>query len=267
MTTLAETPATAARWRARLAVTEGDVAAAQVLRHLCFVAGPGLPSRPGGRDADRFDATCRHLLVELAAGGAPVACCRIMVLPDGRALPESYAAQFYALGPLADWPDPLVEVGRFCIRPGLRDPDVLRVAWAALTQIVDAAGAGMMFGCSSFAGTDPAEHRAALALLSARHQGPAALRPGIRAAEVVALSDLATGPLDAREGMRRMPPLLRTYLAMGGWVGDHAVVDRDLGTLHVFTAVEVGRVPPARAARLRALAQDGRPLAVPEQTD
>jgi L-ornithine Nalpha-acyltransferase len=39
----------------------------------------------------------------------------------------------------------------------------------------------------------------------------------------------------------RLPPLLRTYLGMGGWVSDHAVVDRELDTLHVFTCVEVGQ--------------------------
>ena len=51
-----------------------------------------------------------------------------------------------------------------------------------------------------------------------------------------------------------MPPLLRTYLAMGGWVGRHAVLDRGLGTIHVLTAVETARIPPARARALRALA-------------
>jgi putative hemolysin len=49
-----------------------------------------------------------------------------------------------------------------------------------------------------------------------------------------------------------MPPLLRSYLAMGGWVSDHAVVDTDLGTLHVFTGLEIRRVPQARALTLRA---------------
>ena len=44
-----------------------------------------------------------------------------------------------------------------------------------------------------------------------------------------------------------------TYLAMGGWVSDHAVVDRDLHTLHVFTGVEIARIPAARARLLRAL--------------
>jgi putative hemolysin len=51
-----------------------------------------------------------------------------------------------------------------------------------------------------------------------------------------------------------MPPLLRTYLAMGGWVSDHAVVDRDLGTLHVFTGLEIAAIPPGRARALRAVA-------------
>jgi putative hemolysin len=51
-----------------------------------------------------------------------------------------------------------------------------------------------------------------------------------------------------------MPPLLRSYLAMGGWVSDHAVLDKALNTLHVFTGLEVSTIPPARARRLRALA-------------
>jgi L-ornithine Nalpha-acyltransferase len=51
-----------------------------------------------------------------------------------------------------------------------------------------------------------------------------------------------------------MPPLLKTYLMMGGWVSDHAVVDRDLGTMHVFTGVEISAIPPARKRLLRSVA-------------
>ena len=56
---------------------------------------------------------------------------------------------------------------------------------------------------------------------------------------------------DAKRAMLAMPPLLRTYLLMGGWVSDHAVVDRDLNTLHVFTGLEIRAIPPARARLLR----------------
>ena len=50
-----------------------------------------------------------------------------------------------------------------------------------------------------------------------------------------------------------MPPLLRTYLLMGGWASDHAVVDRQLNTMHVFKGVEVGAISAARKRLLRAL--------------
>ena len=53
--------------------------------------------------------------------------------------------------------------------------------------------------------------------------------------------------------MRAMPPLLKIYLIMGGWVSDHAVVDSHMNTLHVFTGVEIGMIPPERKRLLRAL--------------
>jgi putative hemolysin len=59
---------------------------------------------------------------------------------------------------------------------------------------------------------------------------------------------------DRKTALLGVPPLLRTYLGMGGWVSDHAVIDRALDTLHVFTGVEIARIPPARARALRAIA-------------
>jgi L-ornithine Nalpha-acyltransferase len=52
-----------------------------------------------------------------------------------------------------------------------------------------------------------------------------------------------------------MPPLLRSYLMMGGWVSDHAVIDRQMGTHHVFTGLQIAAIPAGRARLLRALAQ------------
>ena len=63
---------------------------------------------------------------------------------------------------------------------------------------------------------------------------------------------LPAGPFDERRALQQMPGLLRSYLAMGGWVSDHAVIDRDLGTLHVLTVVDIAAIPPARARLLRA---------------
>lgn len=259
----------------------GDLAEAQALRHLAFrrrisvgskaggAAGMAADGRVGaaagaaagaevsaemgaemsagaefGRDRDKFDPLCRHLLVRTPPG-ALVACCRLQAFAQGCDLSGSYSAQFYDLSRLTALTGCRLELGRFCLHPAHHDPDILRLIWGALTQIVDAEGVTLLFGCSSFAGADPGPHLQALATLR-HHIGPAACAPGPRAAERV---DLPAGP--GRVG--GLPTLLRSYLAMGAWVSDHAVIDRHMDTLHVFTALPTARVPAARARALRAV--------------
>lgn len=234
---------------ARLAETPDDVVRAQELRHLCFLADRGL-SQPGGREADGFDAACDHVLVE--QDGQLVACFRLMFLPAAE-IGTSYSAQFYDLAPLAQRPGTMMELGRFCTHPAVTDPDVLRLCWAAITRLVEDRGVRMMFGCTSFPGADPVRHAEALAHLGRAHAAPAGQGPGRKGAAV----PLPDAPADPRAALAAMPPLLRSYLGMGAWVSDHAVIDPELDTLHVFTAVEVARIPPARARALRLLAAAG----------
>lgn len=238
------------RYRASLrsaSALGADLERAQRLRHDCFIRAAGLPMRDGGRDHDPYDPHCLHLLVEDVLTGQLLATCRLMLLGPAD-LHRAYGAQFYDLRPLAALPAPFLEIGRFCTAPDQRDPDILRLAWARIGALVDAEGVGLMFGCSSFMGNDPAPYAAAFDLLAARHLGPAPLRPRPLRGQGTALTPQAP---PAPEGMRVMPPLLRAYLAMGAWVGADLVRDSDLHTLHVFTAVETRHVSPARARSLR----------------
>lgn len=245
----------AGRYAVRLSRAPDDVLAAQRLRHMAFVARRGGAGRAGGVDADALDARCQHGLIRDEATGDLVGCFRLLFLPDGAAISQSYSAQFYDLSGLAAVAGPLAEIGRFCVRPGLRDPDILRSAWAALTRLVDERGVTMLIGCSSFEGAKVAAHLDALALLRDRHLAPPAWRPGLRAAEAVGFDEALRGVrADMNNGLRSMPPLLRSYLAMGGRVSDHAVIDRDLDTIHVFTGVEIAAIPAQRARLLRTLA-------------
>jgi putative hemolysin len=180
---------------------------------------------------------------------------RLLPLADGARIGESYSAQYYELSPLADFVGPIVEMGRFCVDPATRDPDILRIAWAALTRHVDATGVKLLFGCASFKGTDAAAYLDAFAMLKERHLGPKRWRPRVKAPDVFRFAARLRRRPDARLAMRRMPPLLKSYLMMGGWVSDHAVVDVEMDTLHVFTGVEVGAIPPARKRLLRAVAE------------
>ena len=245
---------TGGRYKARLAETSEDVLACQQLRYMTFVATRGLADAPDrdGLDVDEFDAHCRHMMVEDSRSGQLVCCFRMMPLDSGADIGRSYSAKYYDLDALRSYEGPLVEMGRFCIHPAWKDPAILRVAWTAMTKFVDDNKVKMLFGCSSFEGVDAENYADAFALLTEKHIAPKRLLPRVKAPKVVLFGrQFRLRAPNMKLALSRMPPLLRTYLVMGGWVSDHAVVDNELNTLHVFTGVEISRVPKSRARLLR----------------
>ncbi len=238
------------RYVARLSRAPDDIAAAQALRGLSFADASQI-----AHDHDGFDDICTHILIEESATDRLVCCFRILPLRAGSEIARSYAAQFYDLSVLSRFAGPMVEMGRFCVHPDCGDPDILRVAWAAMTRHVDENGVELLFGCSSFVGTDEAAYLDAFATLKDRYLAPRGWQPRIKAETVFDYARaLRERTPDRRLAMLQMPPLLRTYLAMGGWVSDHAVVDRQMNTLHVFTGVEIAAIPAVRKRLLRAAA-------------
>lgn len=235
------------RYRARLAQSSEDIRAAQDLRTLAFDTRH--------LDSDDFDTQCSHVLVEDTQSAGRLVCCfRMLTMDHGREIGRSYSAQFYDLSSLEGFSGRMVEMGRFCIHPTLNDPDILRVAWGAMTSYVDHNNVEMLFGCSSFAGTETEQYLDAFAMLKHRHLAPKRWLPRVKAPDVFRFATRLRRRPDTKKAMLRMPPLLRTYLMMGGWVSDHAVVDRQMNTLHVFTGVEIGAIPPARKRLLRTVA-------------
>ncbi len=231
---------------ARCAARPEDVERAQALRARAF----GLDCAV---DADAFDDSCQHILIEDRRTGA-LACCFRMLTLTGETISMSYSAQFYELSNLAGFEGRMVEMGRFCVDPEMSDPDILRVAWGAMTRFVDDHEIDLLFGCSSFQGTETESYLDAFAMLKDRHLAPPRWLPRVKAPDVFRFAARLRRKPDRRKAMLRMPPLLKTYLMMGGWVSDHAVVDRQLNTLHVFTGVEISGIPEARKRLLRAVA-------------
>ncbi|AUH34036.1 GNAT family N-acetyltransferase [Paracoccus tegillarcae] len=239
----------------RFSETAPDIRAAQRLRGLCFLPrdhGSDRTDHGEALDSDAHDEICRHVLIEDKQSGTLVCCFRILPLSCGSEIARSYSAQYYNLSSLAGYDGKLIEMGRFCIHPEWHDPDILRVAWAALADYVETEGVELLFGCSSFIGTDPGAYADAFAMLRERHLAPKRWLPRVKAPQVFRFARaLRLRRADSRKALAAMPPLLRSYLAMGGWVSDHAVVDQQLNTLHVFTGLEISAIPPARKRLLR----------------
>ena len=199
--------------------------------------------RQGRDDRDDFDSDSLHLWVGRPAG--PVeATLRVRRHRDATGLLQGYAASLYDLGAMARLGGETLELGRLCTQGG--DGDLLRLLWAGVARLALVTGAARLIGCTSFHTTDAGSLGPAWALLAARHQGPADRRPAAKAPETLSF-DTVQASADP-EAAALLPGLLRAYLAMG------VVIDRDLGTCHVFTCVEIDRMPEARRRALQRLA-------------
>lgn len=248
MTTSTEFPElTLGRLRLRAALTQDDMAQVAQLRKVRFRDNKSA-------DLDRFDPFCTHLLITERDSSEALACARLRLL-TGPALESGYCAEFYDLSPMVSAQMRALELGRVCIAESHRhDPDILRAVLSGLAIHSESQAVDLLIGCASFKGDDPARHAAALGLLRARHTGPHELSPRKRAALAFDLPEHAA-MADQKSALQAIPALLRMYLGMGGWVSDHAVRDPVLDTVHVFTAVEVARIPPKRKRLLMGLTQ------------
>lgn len=225
-------------YQARISQSCDVMTLALALRHNAFV-----PQELSDQDA--FDHLSQHGIVIDTRTNTTCVAFRVRVLHDGIDLNATYTGRAYGLTPLHTVKGPFIELGRVCQSDAQPDPMALRVAWAALTALVDQHDATMLVGCTSFPGADVTLHSAALARLRRTHLGPAQLRPTRKSTDAFDL------PASGTKG--RLPHLLEIYLGMGGWVSDHAVIDRTLDTIHIFTGLCIADIPERRKARLRAL--------------
>ena len=228
-------------YRARFASSQKDIFAPQTLRYQCFNL-----SNKFELDIDDFDTVCQHVLIENLETEKLICCYRILKFDNGENISSSYSSKFYDLKALESYTEPMIEIGRFCIDSEVNDPSVVLTAWAALAQIVDQNQTELLFGCSSFEGIEKEKYLDSFALLRDRYMAPDHWRPKIKAAQVFYYSKDLIYKVDKKKALLNMPPLLKTYLSMGAWVSDHAVVDLNMKTLHLFTGMEISKIPKSR---------------------
>lgn len=231
----------------RLASDPGEIEAAQRLRHTVF--RPGSASETDSLDVDRFDAFCDHLIVtdeHLAAGENIVATYRLMGDGDAAAAGGYYSESEFDLAPLFARHPKLrfLEFGRSCVLPAYRNRRTIELLWHGSWAYVRRFRYDVMFGCASFAGTDPAPHIEALSFLF--HHAGARDDWAVRARRDCRLDflPLPEKAIDARRAIRALPPLIKGYLRLGALFAREAAVDHAFGSLDVLVLLPVARLNP-----------------------
>lgn len=232
------------RYAVRLARTEADVRAAQLLRFLVFNVElkEGLESSYHTMlDIDRFDAICDHLLVEDVATGEIVGTYRMQ--PGGRAASHLgyYSQQEFDFTPFESIRGQLIELGRACIHQQHRSFSVLNLLWKGIIEYTELHGARWVIGCSSLTSQDPAHGWSAYHAMES-HRAPEAFQtrplPGWECAEV---------PVDP--SWCEVPRLLAAYLALGAKICAPPALDREFRTIDFLTLCDVRTLPHRRYRR------------------
>ena len=118
----------------------------------------------------------------------------------------------------------------------------MQLLWRGIAAYVFRHRIDLMFGCASLGGTDPDRVAPELTYLYHNHLAPPALRPRALAARYVEMQRLPLERVDQRRALTSLPPLVKGYLRLGGFVGDGAVIDPQFNTIDVAVVVKTDLV-------------------------
>ncbi len=194
--------------------------AAQRLRFDVFTSEPGfeMPAATGGRDADRFDDYCDHLLVRDNRTDSFVGCYRMLPPDAAIAAGGYYTATEFDLTALDPTKSRVVEMGRAVVRPEHRSGSVLGLMWAGILHYLEVTGLEWVMGCVSVPmqgspADRPGENvRGVRDLLLSKHGSDANRRVVPYNPVIVDGTGLDELPAPARPAV---PPLLKGYLRLG----------------------------------------------------
>jgi putative hemolysin len=239
-------PIIAGGLEARLANSEADIDAAQALRYRVFYeelgARPTVNHRGLRRDFDDFDSVCDHILVIDRDCGDPaggvVGTYRVLRRSKAETGIGFYSSGEYDISRLEAYPGEILELGRSCVDERYRTRSTMQLLWRSIAAYVTLYEIGLLFGCGSLQGTDPNALAEQLSYLYHYHLAPPALRPRALPEHYVDMRLLDEENIDPRRVMSELPPLIKGYLRLGGFIGDGAVIDHQFNTTDISVIVK-----------------------------
>ncbi len=242
-----------ARFSVRLARTEAELRAVQRLRYDVFVTelgGGGAQVDHAARlECDRFDAYGDHMILCDNFDAQVVGVYRLLRMDQAQSAGQFYCADEYDLAPLTGSGRRLLELGRSCLHPKVRGGAAMMYLWQGLSRYIAQHRVDVLFGAASFHGTDIGALAQPLSLLHHRHLAPEGLRVQAIGDAHQPMDLLPEASIDRRAAMVAVPPLIKAYLRLGGFVGQGAFVDHAFNTTDVCLVLDTARMNP-RQVRL-----------------
>ena len=234
----------------RLAATADEIDAVQALRYRVFYEEMGARADPAAaiarRDRDAYDGVADHLLVvnhELGEGPASViGTYRLIKASAAARIGCFYSSSEYDIHEMESFPGNVLELGRSCVDSRFRNKRAMQLLWRGIAAYVFLHRIDLMFGCASLPGTSPEALASELTYLYVNHLAPLGMRPRALPNRYVDMCRVDPATLDSKRVLAKLPPLIKGYLRLGGFVGDGAVIDTQFNTTDVAVVVKTALV-------------------------
>jgi putative hemolysin len=194
------------------------------------------------RDFDIYDTLCDHLLViDHSRGSGPdgvVGTYRLIRRTAAARIGQFYSSEEYDISRIEEYPGEVLELGRSCVDQAFRNRPTMQLLWRGIAAYAYQYDIRLMFGCASLPGTDPEALAVPLSYLYYHHLAPPALRPVALPHRYVDMRLLEDYEINPRTAINELPPLVKGYLRLGGFVGEGAVIDHQFGTTDVSIVVK-----------------------------
>jgi putative hemolysin len=183
-------------------------------------------------ESDQFDKHSEHLIaVDQNAGGAVIGVYRLMTAQMAKKAGGFYSENEFDLTALKSSRRKILELGRSCGHANYRDGTAMFQLWRGLAEYVLTHEIEILFGVASFHGTEPKKYAQALSNLASVYAAPEHLLTKSKKYQSMALVN--PNQIDRNTAIRETPSLIKSYLRLGGVVGDGAYIDYDFNTIDV----------------------------------
>ncbi|MCM8790473.1 MAG: GNAT family N-acetyltransferase [Candidatus Omnitrophica bacterium] len=237
------------RFIVKVAENHEEIEAAQRLRYEVFNIEQGRGLRGAekyGIDFDEFDEYCLHLIAIEKESGKVVGTYRAHLGCVANSAKGFYSSKEYEIRGLYSIADKCLELGRTCVSADHRSGVVIALLWSGIAELLVRAKLTYMLGCVSLDGTDPRTAWAVHEYLSRTGKVSKDFmvipRPGFKVARPPR-NDIKKLLSDEAALRKKIPPIFKGYLRLGGRICGEPALDREFGTIDFFVLVDVSKVP------------------------
>ena len=216
---------------------------AQYLRHRVFFGGRG-------KDADRFDRFCDHLVAVDRKSQKAVGTYRLLLGSTAKKNLGFYSESEFDLSNIKkNCNGELLEMGRACVDSAYRKYPVINLMWASLLDYFKEKEVSFVLGCASINTPTSDKVGAILKFFRNNCSGPEKFSVAPLKGKEYPCSDGAK--LSDREIIKSIPSLVRGYLKMGAYVCGGPVWDKEFNTADFFMLLDIKKINKAYQQKFR----------------